>query len=149
VGDCGSLSPTFHQGKGGCVSLISAGVGSTDSLFMDASATGDDAFFITRDRLVPQDFDDSYDMYDAHVCSAAAPCPPAAAVSPPPCATGDACTPAASATFAGIRNVNQSARTGVGGKKAKKRKARRRPRRRHGVSAGHGSRGTGMRGHKR
>ncbi len=79
---------------GGCVGLISAGTGSADSVFMDASASGNDVFFITRDRLVPQDFDGSYDMYDAHVCTASEPCPASPPVSPPPCTTGDSCKPA-------------------------------------------------------
>ncbi len=102
--------------ESGCVSLISAGTGSADSIFMDASVNGEDAFFITRDKLVGEDFDDSFDMYDAHVCSASEPCPAVAPVAPPPCTTGDSCKPSpspqpaifgspASATFSGAGNL--------------------------------------------
>jgi hypothetical protein len=110
IGSCGLAN--------GCVSLISAGTGSADSIFMDASANGEDVFFITRDRLVGEDFDNSYDMYDAHVCSASEPCPALAPVAPPPCTTGDSCKPSpspqpatfaspASATFSGAGNLTQ------------------------------------------
>jgi hypothetical protein len=99
----------------GCVALISAGTGSTDSLFFDASANGTDVFFTTQDGLVPQDKDGTNDMYDARVCSQSEPCL-VSPVGPPPCATTDSCrlAPApqpgvyaapASATFNGAANV--------------------------------------------
>jgi hypothetical protein len=86
---------------------------------LDASEGGGDVFFITGERLAPQDFDTSLDIYDAHECTAQAPCA-AAASSPPPCSTGDACKPAltpqpasygspSSATFSGAGNVVPSA----------------------------------------
>jgi hypothetical protein len=50
----------------GCVRLISSGSSSTDSMFMDASESGDDAFFITRQQLVPSDEDQQLDLYDAN-----------------------------------------------------------------------------------
>jgi hypothetical protein len=107
------------QEPGGCVSLISAGTGSADSSFVDASVSGDDVFFLTRDRLLSQDYDNSYDIYDAHLCSASAPCIPDAVVPPPPCTTGDACRAAptpqpaifgapASATFSDSASLAQS-----------------------------------------
>jgi hypothetical protein len=100
----------------GCVSLISAGTGSADSSFVDASVSGNDVFFLTRDKLLSQDYDNSYDIYDAHLCSASSPCIPVAAVLPPPCSTGDACRAAptpqpaifgapASATFSGAASL--------------------------------------------
>jgi hypothetical protein len=52
---------------GGCVALISSGHSSEDSMFMDASANGDDAFFITRSQLVAGDQDSQLDLYDARV----------------------------------------------------------------------------------
>ena len=102
-------------GAGGCVSLISAGTSSEESVFMDASESGNDVFFLTAARLVPQDVDTSLDMYDAHVCSASQPCV-SAPVSPPACSSGDSCKAApsqqpaifgapASATFSGSGNV--------------------------------------------
>jgi hypothetical protein len=110
------------QGVDGCVSLISAGTGSAESSFVDASASGNDVFFLTRDRLLPQDYDNSYDIYDAHVCSVSVPCIAPVAVSPPPCTTGDACKAApspqpaifgapASATFSGTGNLVPSTAT--------------------------------------
>jgi hypothetical protein len=100
---------------GGCIGLLSAGTSGAESAFYDASESGDDVFFATRSKLVGADFDNGYDVYDAHVCTSAVPCAPEA-VSPPPCASGDACkgppTPQpalfgspASATFSGIGNV--------------------------------------------
>jgi NHL repeat len=49
----------------GCVSLISSGDSSVDSMFMDATPSGNDAFFITRAQLVSQDENDQLDLYDA------------------------------------------------------------------------------------
>lgn len=100
----------------GCVALISSGTSSAESAFVDASANGNDVFFLTRSRLVSQDYDNYYDMYDAHVCTASAPCPALAPLSPQPCETGDSCKPPpslqpalfgapASATFSGAGNV--------------------------------------------
>jgi hypothetical protein len=51
----------------GSVHLLSSGTSASDSYFMDASPDGRDAFFVTRDRLVGWDVDDSYDLYDARV----------------------------------------------------------------------------------
>lgn len=62
-----------HDGQGscglplGCVLLISSGRGAYDSIFMDASASGNDVFFTTRERLVTADEDDLVDLYDARV----------------------------------------------------------------------------------
>jgi hypothetical protein len=52
---------------GGCLSLLSSGTGNDDSFFHAASADGSDAFFRTRDQLVPQDGDTLADLYTAHV----------------------------------------------------------------------------------
>jgi Tol biopolymer transport system component len=51
----------------GSVSLISSGNDQADAFFMDASNSGDDVFFLTRQRLVGWDTDTSYDLYDARV----------------------------------------------------------------------------------
>jgi hypothetical protein len=104
---------------GGCAALISGGGSAVESLFLDASASGDDAFFYTAERLVPQDADTAYDVYDAHVCSVAAPCTTVPAA-PPPCTTADSCRAAPgpqpaifgappSATFSGTGNLAASA----------------------------------------
>lgn len=94
----------------GTVFLLSSGKSTSDSYFVDTTPSGNDAFFLTRDRLVGQDIDDSYDLYDARVGGGfAAPPPP-----PLPC-TGSTCRPSqtpvgayvpqGSATFRGGGNV--------------------------------------------
>jgi hypothetical protein len=108
-------SVVFNKTLGGCIGLISAGTGNTDSVFFDASASGNDVFFTTEDGLVSQDKDGTADMYDARVCTQTAPCPSSLAVSPA-CTTTDSCRVApssqpgvfgapASATFVGAGNV--------------------------------------------
>ena len=67
----------------GCVGLISAGSGAQESTFLDASESGEDVFFLTASQLVPADNNQSYDIYDAHVCSAASPCLSSATTSAP------------------------------------------------------------------
>jgi DNA-binding beta-propeller fold protein YncE len=72
----------------GELTLISSGAGANDSKFVDASASGDDVFFTTRDRLVGMDTDNQVDLYDARVGGGIpAQNPPPA---PPPC-QGDEC----------------------------------------------------------
>jgi hypothetical protein len=114
-GSCTRTVSAFSERSGGCVNLISSGTSSSESVFYDASENGDDVFFLTASRLTPADYDNTFDVYDAHVCSASAPCV-AAPVSPPPCTSGDSCKvapsaqpeifgPAPSATFSGAGNV--------------------------------------------
>lgn len=88
VGDCKATS---------CVSLLSSGTSAQESSFMDASASGDDAFLLTSQQLVSSDPDSVFDVYDARVCSAGSPCisppaPPAA-----PCNGESSCRGTASA----------------------------------------------------
>jgi hypothetical protein len=92
-----SLLPAATNGKqnvyeweNGQVHLISTGTSTTDDAFIDASASGNDVFFRTRQQLVPADQDTNYDAYDARVGGGF----PAAAPPPAPC-LGDACKPAA------------------------------------------------------
>lgn len=111
----------------GCVALISSGTSSDESAFLDASGKGpggeegEDVFFVTASRLVPQDVDSEFDVYDAHVCSSVAPCSNAP-VPAPLCTSGDSCKAApspqpsifgdpASATFSGAGNVAASVST--------------------------------------
>jgi hypothetical protein len=51
----------------GSVHLLSSGSDPSNSYFMDASRKGDDAFILTRERLVGWDIDGGYDLYDARV----------------------------------------------------------------------------------
>ncbi len=121
--NCTTASPTFNARSGGCVNLISSGTSSSESVFYDASESGDDVFFITTSRLTAADYDNTYDVYDAHACSASVPCA-VAPVSPPPCTSGDSCKaapspqpeifgPAPSATFSGTGNVVEEAKKSV------------------------------------
>jgi hypothetical protein len=67
VGGCQSVT-------GGCVSLISAGSSDHESAFMEATPDGSNVFFITAARLLPQDTDTAFDIYDARECTASSPC---------------------------------------------------------------------------
>jgi hypothetical protein len=98
----------------GCIALISSGESQEESAFLDASESGDDVFFLTAAKLVPQDVDQSIDVYDAHVCTTGLPCP-----APPPqsstCSSSTSCQGAssqqtgfgspASATLSGSGNI--------------------------------------------
>ena len=53
--------------EGGCVYLISSGNSPNDSMFVDSTPSGSDAFFVTRGQLVPSDKDEMLDLYDARV----------------------------------------------------------------------------------
>ncbi len=55
----------------GCLYLLSGGSSTASSWLLDVSATGDDAFVITRARLAPQDQNENYDVYDLRVGGAA------------------------------------------------------------------------------
>ncbi len=120
VGGCGKA--------GGCVGLMSSGTSGEESAFLDASETGDDAFFLTAAQLAPQDLDHALDVYDARVCSVSSPC----LASPPPpavaCATADSCRAAPSSqpgvfgtppssTFSGAGNPRPAVSKTVTGKK--------------------------------
>lgn len=99
----------------GCVGLMSSGTSSSESAFYDASESGDDVFFDTTSKLVGEDYDLGYDLYDAHVCSSSALCR-TESVGAPPCSSGDSCKAAPtpqpeifgtppSATFNGAGNA--------------------------------------------
>jgi hypothetical protein len=51
----------------GLVSLISTGRSDSDSLFVEATPSGNDVFFATRQQLVGIDTDQATDLYDARV----------------------------------------------------------------------------------
>jgi hypothetical protein len=68
------------------VSLLSSGRSTDGSYFMDASASGRDVFFLTRERLLGWDTDANYDLYDARV-GGGMPEP----VRPLPTCSGEAC----------------------------------------------------------
>jgi hypothetical protein len=108
TGSCGSSEPSFSSAAAGCVSLISSGTSTKESVFLDASESGDAAFFLTVARLSSRDSDSAPDIYVAKVGGGEA-----APVKPVEC-SGDACqqpavppddaTPS-SLTFNGAGNV--------------------------------------------
>lgn len=101
-----------YEYQSGRLNLISSGTSSSESLLLDASESGDDIFFLTRQKLVPQDTEEeALSIYDARVDGGF----PALA-SPPPCTTADSCrTPVSpqpaiygapsSQTFSGVGNL--------------------------------------------
>lgn len=139
-GDCTLSEASFSEASGGCVNLISSGTSSAESAFFDASENGDDVFFITAAKLVAADYDNGYDVYDAHVCSAeGVPCV-SEPVSPPPCSSGDSCKaapspqpeifgPTPSATFSGTGNVLEEVKGAVKPKAKAKKKTKKKAKR--------------------
>jgi hypothetical protein len=87
VGSCQSAS-------GGCVSLISGGGSDRESAFLEATPDGSNVFFLTETRLLPQDTDTAFDIYDARECSEASPCLTPPESPPVPCAEVETCRPA-------------------------------------------------------
>jgi hypothetical protein len=106
-----------YEYDSGRLNLISAGTSSSESLFVDASESGSDVFFLTRQKLVPQDTqEEARNIYDARVDGGLA-----VPNSPPSCSTADACRSAASQqpsiygapssqTFVGAGNLAPSAK---------------------------------------
>jgi hypothetical protein len=89
-GSCNASGATFSERSEGCVDLVSSGSSSEESAFLDASESGGDVFFLTAAKLAPQDYDTSFDVYDAHECTVGSPCTnPSSA--PAPCTTPEAC----------------------------------------------------------
>ncbi len=141
--------------EGGCVALISGGTSGSDSLFLDASTSGDDVFFLTRQQLVAADGDEALDVYDARVDGGFSPAVAA------PCG-GEACRPPVtpapaiygappSATFVGAGNPPQPAAASPVVKSKKKKqqvkrksqaKRRRKKRRARGAHVSRSSRGS-------
>lgn len=85
VGSCIESSPTFGKASGGCVDLISSGTSVEESIFLDASESGNDVFFLTAAQLSHRDVDSAIDIYDARVGGGESEPPP------PPSCEGDAC----------------------------------------------------------
>jgi hypothetical protein len=124
-----------HEEPAGCVALISSGTSGQESAFLDASAQGpggeeaEDVFFLTTSPLAEQDTDSAFDIYDAHECAAAAPCPTHVGSLPPACSDAASCRAApspqpalfgapASATFFGRGNASAST-NGTGSRRSR------------------------------
>jgi len=107
--------------------LISSGESPEESVFEDASETGEDVFFLSSSRLSSADLDGSLSMWDAHVCTGASPCIRAPAAPVPPCNTESSCKPSQSPqpqisgegpseTFSGPANAAPAPPPAAGGK---------------------------------
>jgi DNA-binding beta-propeller fold protein YncE len=131
AGGCTASSPAFNVIPGGCLYLISSGKNESDSYFIDASSSGRDVFFSTRQPLVGWDVNENYDVYDAREGGGFPEPPPTlrtcegeACKAPPTAAPST--SSAASATFQGSGNASAKLKKKKRGHKAKKQKARRR-----------------------
>ena len=87
------LGSCRQEATGGCLALISAGNSKRESAFLEATASGEDAFFLSTAKLVPQDTEGGLAIDDARVCTEASPC-----LTPPPsplpaCQTAAECQP--------------------------------------------------------
>ncbi|HSZ05753.1 MAG TPA: hypothetical protein VK778_11250 [Solirubrobacteraceae bacterium] len=103
TGSSSSGSVVFVAMDDGCVGLISSGESAQESAFLDASENGAEVFFLTSARLTVEDTEGGLSVFDAHECSAGAPCPPPGAEAPAACDSEASCrAPAAPspATFA-------------------------------------------------
>jgi len=90
----GVLDTYEYDPATGRVSLLSTGTGMDPSTFADASASGNDVFIVTRQRLVASDRDDLVDLYDVRDGSSLS----EVAEQPRPECEGDGCQPAPSAS---------------------------------------------------
>ncbi len=75
----------------GCVALASSGSSEQESAFVDASVSGEDAFFVTARQLVAQDHDTNFDLYDARVCTSGSPCITSEGAASRPCESTSSC----------------------------------------------------------
>jgi hypothetical protein len=87
VGSCQSAS-------GGCVALISSGTSERESAFIEATPGGSNVFFLTEAKLLPQDTDTAFDIYDARTCTELSPCLTVPAPPGEGCAGAQTCRPA-------------------------------------------------------
>ena len=107
-----------YEWDDGQIGLISSGVDSSDSSFLDASESGEDVFFVTRAKLVESDTDNLVDLYDARI-GGGLPDPPAK----PECQE-DACQGVMPVPPVLDRPVTGSAGSGGNAKSGKKATAR-------------------------
>ena len=98
----------------GCVGLISSGTSQQESAFVDASASGSDAFFVTAQPLLAQDRDTNFDLYDARVCTPESPCLSPEQTTLKPCETNNSCRPSEPASPAALGPTGSATNTGRG-----------------------------------
>ncbi len=145
----------ISDGKDTGNAAVEGGGEGSDVRLIGSDATGANVFFVTSDRLVPQDTDTELDFYDARVCTAGDPC--ITALSVPAGCLGEGChgTPPLAPQAAGVGSVSfagpgnlpaptpVAAKRPVVKKKHVKHKRRKHPKRRRakGRKAGHAGRG--------
>jgi hypothetical protein len=108
-----------YEYEGGHIYLLSDGGSAGGASFVDASANGDDVFFITRAQLVGQDTDQLVDLYDARAPHVPGEVVGSPVLPPPATCEGETCRPPAlsapafaspsTATLAGLGNVSPTA----------------------------------------
>jgi hypothetical protein len=127
---------TCESTTGGCVALLSSGGSDRESAFMEATPDGSNVFFLTEAKLLPQDTDTAFDIYDARTCTTVSPCMTVPTAGDEGCGETETCRPAGpplqapegaagSATFSGPGNrPAPGAQAQVLGKTTKKLAAR-------------------------
>jgi hypothetical protein len=107
-----------------CVFLLSGASSTSDSSFVDASTSGDNAFVITRAQLAGQDVDRLRDLYDARIGGGFPVPPPSISCEGESCLPPPLLTPAssavASAMFSGVGNLSPRSPHPVATSKIKK-----------------------------
>jgi hypothetical protein len=88
TGTCSKGGEGYSPLNEGCIYLLSTGKSPFPSFFADASESGSDVFFFTRQGLVAQDTDELQDVYDARVGGGI---PSQNQVPPEPCLGAEAC----------------------------------------------------------
>jgi hypothetical protein len=107
VGGCQSPS-------GACISLISSGASGKESAFLEATPSGNDVFLLTAARLLPQDTDTAFDIYDARVCTEQSPCLSPAAPPTAGCASTETCRPASPSMPVALASLPTATASGSG-----------------------------------
>jgi hypothetical protein len=128
-----------YEYEEGHVDLLSSGTSDETSEFVDASASGNDVFFLTRQQLVRGDTDQLVDLYDARVGGGI----PEPAL-PPSCAEESCRSPVSpvggalslgSASFTGLGNVPPAASKPASKPKTKAKKTHKVKRRKKGAKS--------------
>lgn len=124
----GSCSPSSGgsavvRSGDGCISLISSGTADDEAVFLDASPSGDDAFFLTPASLSVVDKDLQLDVYDARVDGIAAKLTPVSECVGQSCQSSgnapEATTPASS-VFVGPGNLKPRKKCPKGKRKVRR-----------------------------
>jgi NHL repeat len=92
--ECTAQSATYSESVEGCIGLISSGTATSEAVFIDASESGSDVFFVSGAKLSPQDKEGTLAVYDAHECIGDELCEPQQATpSSPSCQSTESCRP--------------------------------------------------------